>query len=278
MKTIFEYTDYRVYMAGYYAEKRARNPDFSYRFIAQHVGFKSAGHFTKIIQGKANISIELALRFAGFFKLNKKQTEYFQALVLYNQAKSHSDKRRYFEKMLSFKQAKIVTVNATHYELYEKWYYTVVREMLAFFPFKDNFKELAATVAPPITENEARKAIDVLERLGFITRDDSGYYRQVDPLIMAGRENSSLAIDNFIMNNLDLARRSIDNFSKDERKLSATTITVSKETYEKIIKDLREFREHILNMAQQDKNPDRSYQFNFQVFPVTKKPASEETP
>jgi len=278
MKTIFDYTDYRLFLADYYTEKRAQNPGFSYRFIAQHVGFKSAGHFTKIIQGKANISIELALRFAGFFKLNKKQTGYFQALVLYNQAKNHSDKRRYFKKLMSFKEAKIVTVNASQYELYEKWYYTVVREMLAFFPFKDNFGELAATIAPPITENEARKAIDVLERLGFITKDDSGYYRQVDPLIMAGRENSFLAIDNFIMNNLDLARRSIDNFSKDERKLSATTITVSKETYEKIIKELREFREHILNMAQQDKNPDRSYQFNFQVFPVTKKPASEETP
>jgi uncharacterized protein (TIGR02147 family) len=278
MKRIFEYTDYRLFLADYYAQKRAQNPGFSYRFIAGNVGFKSAGHFTKIIQRKANISVQLALRFAEFFKLNKKQTEYFQSLVLYNQAKNHSDKRRYFEKLMSFKQARIVTVNASQYELYEKWYYTVVREILAFFLFKDNFRELAAMVDPTISEGEARKAIEVLERNGFIAKNADGYYKQIDPLIMASRETSSLAIDNFIVSNLDLARQAIDNFPKDRRKLSATTITISRATYGKIINELRDFREHILSMAQQDKNPDRSYQFNFQVFPVSRNPDMKDRP
>lgn len=270
MKSIFEYSDYRSFLADCYREKKAKNPIFSYRFMAQHVGFKSAGHFTKIIQGKANISVSLALRFAEFFKFNKKQTEFFQALLLYNQAKNHLDKRRYFEKMLTFKDAKIVTVEAARYEFYEKWYYTVVREILAYFPVKENFAELASQIVPPITEKEAKKAIETLERLGFIAKDADGYYRQTDQLLMADRQTLSPAVDNFILNNIDLAREAIDRFPKDERKLSATTLTISKATYDKIINELLEFRRQILTMAQQDRNPERTYQFNIQVFPVSK--------
>jgi uncharacterized protein (TIGR02147 family) len=270
MKPVFEYSDYRSFLADCYREKKAENPVFSYRFMAQHVGFKSAGHFTKIIQGKANISVSLALRFAEFFKFNRKQTEYFQTLVLYNQAKNHQDKRRYFEKMLAFKDAKIVTVGATQYEFYEKWYYTVVREILAFFPVKENFAELAGRIVPPITEKEAKKAVEVLDRLGFIAKDADGYYHQADPLLMADRQATSLAVDNYILNNIELAREAIDRFPKDERKLSATTLTISKATYDKIINELQEFRRHILTLAQQDQAPQRTYQFNFQIFPVTK--------
>jgi uncharacterized protein (TIGR02147 family) len=269
MKSIFDYSDYRSFLADFYTEKKAQNPIFSYRFMAQHVGFKSAGHFTKIIQGKANISVSLALRFAEFFKFNKKQTEYFQSLVLYNQAKNHQDKRRYFEKMLAFKNAKIITVNGSQYEFYEKWYYTVVRETLAVVPVKNDFAGLAARIVPPITEKEAKKAVGVLERLGFVVRDDDGYYRQANPLLMADRDTASLAVDNFILSNIDLARQAIDRFPKDERKLSATTLTISKATYDKIINELQEFRRHILTLAQQDQHPERAYQFNFQVFPVS---------
>jgi uncharacterized protein (TIGR02147 family) len=269
MKSIFDYSDYRSFLADFYTEKKAQNPIFSYRFMAQHVGFKSAGHFTKIIQGKANISVSLALRFAEFFKFNKKQTEYFQSLVLYNQAKNHQDKRRYFEKMLAFKNAKIITVNGSQYEFYEKWYYTVVRETLAVVPVKNDFAGLAARIVPPITEKEAKKAVGVLERLGFVVRDDDGYYRQANPLLMADRDTASLAVDNFILSNIDLARQAIDRFPKDERKLSATTLTISKATYDKIINELQEFRRHILTLAQQDQHPERTYQFNFQVFPVS---------
>lgn len=67
MKPIFDYSDYRSYLANYYWEMKAQNPRFSYRDLAKHAGFKSAGHFTKIIQRKANISFPPAFRFADFF-------------------------------------------------------------------------------------------------------------------------------------------------------------------------------------------------------------------
>jgi uncharacterized protein (TIGR02147 family) len=238
--------------------------------MAARVGFKSAGHFTKIVQGKANISIGLALRFADFLKFNKRETSYFQALVLFNQAKNYAEKKRHFETLRPFKNTRIVAIGEPQYELFEKWYYTVVREILAYFPVRDNFGELAVMIDPPISVKEAKNSIEVLEKHGLILKDANGFYRQADPLLKGYLQTQSFAIDNYILGGLDLARKAIDHFPRDERKLSATTVTISQTTYRKIVEELREFREHILTLARQDSAPERSYQINMQVFPVSK--------
>jgi uncharacterized protein (TIGR02147 family) len=267
---VFEYTDYRKFLHDTYTERKTENRHFSYRFIAYRVGFKSAGHFTKIIQGKANISPRLALRFAEFLKLNKRGTEYFQYMVLYNQAKHHSDKRYYFEKMRSFKDAVIRTVHADHYEFYDKWYYSVIREVLAFLPVYDNFAELASQITPTISYEEAERSITLLTRLGFIYKNEAGRYVRSESLVISENEVRSLAINSFTLEFLNKAKESIDRFPRDERLLSTTLLTVSKGTYQQVCNELREFRRRILKYANDDTDPERTYSFNFQVFPVSK--------
>jgi uncharacterized protein (TIGR02147 family) len=132
MIDIFEYIDYRKLLKDLYNERRAENKCFSYRFIAQKVGFSSAGFFANIIQGKRNISPEFIFGFARVFKLKKQETEYFELLVNFDQAKSHEQKKYYFEKMLSSKKSKIKIIEKQQYEFYSKWYYTAVREVLTF--------------------------------------------------------------------------------------------------------------------------------------------------
>ena len=58
---LFAYSDYRLLLKDMYQERKRREPKFSYRYIALHAGFKSAGFFSQIIQGKSNISMRTAL-------------------------------------------------------------------------------------------------------------------------------------------------------------------------------------------------------------------------
>jgi uncharacterized protein (TIGR02147 family) len=73
----FEYLNYRKLLKDLYEERKAEQPFFSYRYIAQKVGFTSAGFFTNIISGKRNISPEYIFKFAEVFKLKKTENEYF---------------------------------------------------------------------------------------------------------------------------------------------------------------------------------------------------------
>jgi uncharacterized protein (TIGR02147 family) len=271
MIDIFQYTDYRKFLHDFYEAEKKRNPHYSHRYIAQKVGFTSSGFFSKILQDKTNISNDLALQFADFLKLKKNEAEYFGLLVFFNQAKSHADKKRWFEKIVAFSKSKVKIVQVSQYEFFQKWYYVAIRELLAFYKFSDDFQQLGKMIDPPISEAQARKAISLLEKLDLIKKDDSGIYQQTDTLIGAGYDVKSVAINNFQISMLDLAKESIDRFPKDERDISTLTLSFSKELYGTIHDKLKGFRRDILELVKNDPNAvDRVYQVNFQIFPLSK--------
>jgi uncharacterized protein (TIGR02147 family) len=268
--SLFDYADYRAYLKDWYRRERENGSGISYRRLAQDVGFKSPGHFSLIVNGKANLSLKVMDRFIRYLGLTKKEAEYFQAMVLYTQARAAEEKKRFFERMLSFKQFRVRSIAAGQYEFLEKWHYLAVREVLAFHPFKGDYAALAQRIEPSITVDEARKAIETLKRLGLITRDAQGRYLRVDTVLAAGPEAPPIAVNAFLSQSLDLAKSALDRIPKEDRVLAATTVSMSKETFEEIREETRNFRKRILEMAQRDPQPDRLYQFQFHVFPLSK--------
>lgn len=273
MIDIFCYTDYRKFLFDFYEAKKRIAPHFSHRYVAQKVGFSSSGFFSKIITGKTNISNELVLKFAEFMKLKRSEADYFQLLVLYNQAKSHAEKKQWFEKILAYSKSKVKIVEVSHYQFFEHWYYVALREILAFHDFKDDYKELGKMVDPPISASQAKKAVMLLEEFHFIEKDSKGYFRQTEKLISTGYDSRAVAINNFQLATLDLAKESIDRFPKDERDISTLTLSFSGAMYNQIGEKLKTFRRELLEMVKNDEQlVDRVYQINFQIFPLSRLP------
>ncbi|MBD3392339.1 MAG: TIGR02147 family protein [Chitinivibrionales bacterium] len=270
MKPVFEYNDYRRFLKDFYNEKKSENSHFSYRFMAGRVGFKSPGHFTQIIQGKANISIHLIERFAQFLKLNKKERSYFQELVLFNQARKHEDKKRHFERLISFRESSVRVLAEDQYEFYSEWYYTAIREILNFYPFDGDLGKLAKMVDPPVTPQEAKKAVNLLEKLGLIEKRDDGSYAVTDRMLTTGYHAQGVALSNHVLNSLRLAENALDHFPRNERNLSTVSVSVSPEGYERIVEELRAFRRKMLEIVRNDEGVNRAYQFNFQFFPLSR--------
>jgi uncharacterized protein (TIGR02147 family) len=270
MQSVFEYSDYRKFLLDFYREKKAGQKGFSHRYIAEKVGFKSGGHFSQILSGTANISITFIERLAEFLDLKKRESLYFQNMVLFNQARNLTDKKRFFEKMMSFKESQVRTVSGQEYEFYDKWYYTAIRELLSFYPFTGDYEELSRMLVPAISTAEARGAIELLDRLKLISRDEAGLYRPSEALVTTGYEAQSVCINNFVFNTLELAKRAIDEIDKKERSLSWVALSVSPSGYEAIVEELRQARRRIMDIAKNDAHPSRAYLFNFQMFPLSK--------
>jgi uncharacterized protein (TIGR02147 family) len=269
--SIFDYTSYRLFLKDYYQGKKKSTRYFSYRYIAQKVGFKSAGHFTQILQGKANVSNQLASKFISFLQLKKNEAEYFELLVRYDQAKTQEEKGRYFERILKFNKTSPKLLSPDEYEFYQQWYYAVILDILTFYPFSGDYKELASLVEPSISVPQAQKAIQLLDRLGLIEKDDSGTYHRTHMIITSSSQGYSTALASYAMQMIDRAKGAVNSLPKEERSISWTGFSVSKKTYSQIQEEIREFRKRILAMAQDDKNPERVYHFNMQLFPVSKK-------
>ncbi len=272
MISIFDYTDYRKFLKDFYTHRKSENSHFSYRYIARKVGFKSAGHFSQIIQGKANISLQLVKRFEEFLHLKKKETQYFELLVNFSQAKTHSIKTEFYERILKFNNDKKPKVlNPDQYEFYQKWYYAVIRDILSIYPFSGNFRKLASLVEPTIRTVEAKKTIALLERLRLITKGDDGTYRITDAIISGTGDGTSIAVSTYALQMLDRAKDAVEYIPGKERNISGVGFSVSQDTFEQIQKEIRDMRKRILFLVEKDPNPDRVYHCTFQLFPVSKK-------
>lgn len=271
MLDIFSYTSYRQFLKDFYEEKKRENKNFSYRFIAQKVGFKSAGHFTQIVKGQANISAHLVMNFCKFIKLKKREIEYFELLVNFNQAKTQDEQRLYFERIVSFKEVSAKIVSPEQYEFYQKWYYAVVRDLLSIYEFRSDYRELANIVQPSISTAEAEKAIKLLLALNLIRRNEKGVYEVTDSIISCDEHQHSIVLSGYASQMIDRAKDAANILPKEERIISWAGFSVSDETYSLIREELRTTRKKIMSLVKSDTKPVRVYHLNMHCFPVTKK-------
>lgn len=267
---IFDYTDYRKFLSDYYDTQKKVNPAFSYRFFLRRVGVSSSGIYKEIVEGKRKLSRYLLQRFAETMKLNKKESAYFENMVFFNDAKSPTEQRIYFERLLSLSSAKSKTLNPDQYEFYQKWYYGAIRELLTFIRFKDNYSILAKSLNPAIRQEQAQKAIALLEKLGLIKMGEDGFYHRMDPVVTTGGQVQSLQIMNFQQEMIDMAKAAYDLHPRNHLNMSTLTLSVSGETVDKIKEELTEARSRILALAQREEKPNRVYELNMQLFPLSK--------
>lgn len=270
MPDIFKYLDYRKFLNDSYEDRKRNDPSFTHRFVADKTSIDSA-FFTKIIHGNRHISIDIASRFAQLLGLGKRETDYFRTMVLFCKAKNYEKKNSLFESLVAYNKSEEHVLSHNQYSLFGSWYNLVIREILAFHPFRGDYAALARMVIPAITPAMAKKSIRLLESLGLIRRTPGGVYEKVSPVWTTGEEARSLAIVNYQKAVMDIAKDALDRFSKDQRCMSTLTVSVSRSEYEEIQRDIKALREKILASARNCADPDSVYQCNFSVFPIARK-------
>jgi uncharacterized protein (TIGR02147 family) len=268
MKSVMDYLEYRDFLKDFYESKKRDNALFSYRYMGNKVSIDPS-HLVKILQKQRHIgnkSVEVFITFCG---LKDTEAEYFAALVNFNKSKSDRNSRFYYEKLLALKGVKAHPLEKSQYEFYTKWYYSAILTLLDFYPFTNNYKALAAKLSPPITEGKAKKAIALLKKLGLITRKTGGPYYLTNTIITTGEQCRSIAVKAFQEETIKLAGESLFRHARDKRNISTVTITVAEKNLEDINGMIKEFRETLLKYAHQETRPDRVYQLNVQLFPLT---------
>lgn len=268
-KSPFNYTDYRKYLNDFFESIKSEKPQITYAGVCRETGIKSPGHLSLILHGKANISIDLAERFAILCKLKKQESRYFVTMVRFNQEKRTASKVELFEQLISFSDSCIYRVGPHLYKYYDKWYHSVIRALVEFVPVKENYEDLAKMTIPAIRPDQAKASVVLLTELGLIQCDENGYYKPTQKSIDTGSAATSLMVTNFTLSMLDLAREAMDRFTRNERVFSSITIGIDKDGYEEILSELREFRRRVAEIAQR-RPADRVIQVNFQAFPVSK--------
>ncbi|MBF0430999.1 MAG: TIGR02147 family protein [Fibrobacteria bacterium] len=267
--SVYNYTDYRKYLADYFEHNKRRGRLVIMQDVCDDVKIISVGHLSSVMHGKANMSKDLTAAFAKYCRLKKKESEYFKTMVFFNQTKSHSKKKKYFEELVSFRMSCVYKVCAHMYQYYDKWYHSAIRALCEFMDIRDNHNEVALMLIPSIREHEAKNSINLLAELELVEADENGFYRPIDKYIDTGGHATSTSINNYLAAMMDKAKESLDRFPGDEKKLSWITLGLDEAGYEEFLQEVRNFRYRVGELVQRHK-ANRVYQVNMQIFPLSK--------
>jgi uncharacterized protein (TIGR02147 family) len=270
MKNIFEYTNYRIFLKEYYEERKSQE-GYTYRDFSRETGMNSSSWLMHLVRGTKNLSSETTARIAKALHFSKHETEYFEMLVNFTQADESEQKNHFFNQMLELKKKlKIIRISEEQYQYYTKWYYPVIRSLVSKVDWNDDYALLAKKLLPPITQSEMKKSIVLLEKLGFIEKNNAGKWVQKNDVISTGDEVMSLNIVNYHKQVTRLAENAFDRSKKELRDISSLTLGINKEDVAAIKAKIQLFRKEIMEIARSSQNADRVYQLNFHFFPVSK--------
>ncbi len=271
MADIFTYLDYRTFLNNAFTELKRTRRGFSHRAFARMAGFSSSNFILLVMQGKRNLSGEAIQKVTKALKLKKAETEFFENLVRFNQATSDAERNFYYSRIASNRRyAQAKPLEKGQFDYYSTWYIPAIREMVLLDNFEEDPAWIAATLQPPITPREAESALKLLIDLGLLIRDKSGRLIQQDRHIASGDEVSSLAMTNFQREMIERAAASIDATPADLREIGSVTFAVSKEKLGEAKRMIREFRSRLAGFLAEESKADAVYQFNIQLFNLSK--------
>ncbi|MBD3316782.1 MAG: TIGR02147 family protein [Chitinivibrionales bacterium] len=136
MKDLFEHMNYREYLADYYAEKKARRACYSYRLFSRKAGFASPNFLKLVIEGQRNLSKDSVFKFSKALGFNKREAEYFENLVFFNQSKTLEEKNAYLSNLMRFRgRVDPAKIERSEYAYFSQWYHPVIRELIASVDF-----------------------------------------------------------------------------------------------------------------------------------------------
>jgi uncharacterized protein (TIGR02147 family) len=266
---IFQHTDYREYLKAYFDERKKNDPKFSHRYLCRRLGLAAPNFIMLVMQGKRNITRSLAFRISEEFRHNSRETDYFECMVGFAQAKATDEKDRYFSRIMALrKTTNVDKIDERRYEYYSNWYNLVVRELVTSPDFRGDYNWLAKNVRPPITPGQAKRSVALLLKLGLIRKKNSGFVHS-STMISTGPAVTSLAVANFHKTMAEKAAEAVNTVSKEERDMTACTVYISRQGFEEIKKAIAECRKKVLAITETDEPVDRVYQVNFYVFPVS---------
>ena len=270
--SIFDYTNYREYLKEYYDTQKKLNDKFSHRYFARIAGFKTSSFLRLVMDGKRSLSFESIKRFIKAMKLKKREADYFEALVFFNQSKSDLDRDHYYEIMQQLRiKVKVTGLKKDQYEFYTKKHYAIIREMVALPHFKEDYEWLAGELKGDVEAFEVKKAIDLLLRLELLKRDDAGKLYQRDTTLSTPAEVSSRGLFMFQNSMLRSARDALLSVPAPYRDFTSVTVPIPMDQLPKLKKMIEKFRGEVINFINAGSdNYSGVFQFNLQLFPVTK--------
>lgn len=277
----FHYLDFRVFLNDIFSWKQQLSKGYTQRQLSEDAKM-GLGLFTKIIQGKRDLSAKVLVKLSDLFEMEESEFDDLELLVLYNQSQTQQEKLERLKKLMNSRssQVSVTTLDHRHYLFYSEWHHSAVREVISSGSFQGSFKELGNLIIPPIGARKAKASIELLKELNLIEEVDASrnvfIWKTTSQLITSDTELAKTSVRKFNEDMIDKGKEALDLFGPDIRNISTVTLSIDEENYPLLVNKVRKFRQEVMEMAVSDTKSNKVFQLNTQLFPLTHNISPEE--
>jgi uncharacterized protein (TIGR02147 family) len=266
---IFSALDYRKWLGDWFEWKKTSNPRYSHRLFARKAGQSSPSTLIQIIDGSRNLS-ELAR--AGFIKaldLDEEEARFFDRLVTVDQGATPRIRSKALEEVLAtqrFRDARPLEGDLA--QVLARWHYAAIYELASCGDFEEDPSWIASTIRPPISPEQATEALELLERVGMLLRDESGRLRPHAPRLEALSGLQGLVMNRYQAAMLKLAHDAVYDVREEERLIMGFTTAIDSEKLPELKQRVQQFMGELFGHCSSEK-ADRVVQLSLAFFPLS---------
>ncbi len=268
---IYNFSDYRDFLKDRYRQLKEADPVFSFRHFSKQAGFGSPNYLKLVMDGKRNLSAEAVFKFAKGLRLDNHETEYFRYMVEYNQCENVHKKRVYEAKLLYLRELfKVKTLIPELYDYYHDWYHAAIREVARKGPLKNDPIAIGQSLVPTISEDEAKKSIELLKTLKFITDGPAGTLI-ANETSEVDTTSAVLAQKIYYEQMAELAAQSLYTQGPETQDFESITLSLPQNKMAELRAKIHEWMVQV-GTGQTHNVGDAVYQLNIQLFALTRVP------
>jgi uncharacterized protein (TIGR02147 family) len=229
----------------------------------------STSFLSEVLSGKKSLSVEMALRIAMKIELTDTETQYLCLSVQLEQEEDQSLREELLKRLSSIDAS--CTVHDLSLDLFKiiaDWYHFAILELTHVSGLR-----LSAAVAAQslgISKLDAEVAIERLERLELLERDQKGRYKKAQNYILSQSQTPNAALKRYHRGILEKAIESIDAQTPKQR-MSATDILPIDSKYLKEVDKLsQEFTSAVFKLSEKSSVKDSVYALSVHFFKLNK--------
>lgn len=251
-------------------EERKRSSLFSWREFSKLAGFTSPNYIQLVCEGKSRLSKTGVEKVATAMELAGSDRDYFLAMERFGDAKSDSKKIQAFNEMQNIaKENRLRVVDGEAFKYFESWVNPVMRELAPIMPGTKPL-ELARNCYPVVSAAEVRQSLDFMVHANFLKKVGEDTYVQTEKVVTGSSAAIPLALRSMNRQMSKFATDAIDDIPPEKRHTAGVTLGMSNATYKWLVQKLESLRQQVVAMAAKEKDYDKVYRLNLQLFPLTK--------
>ncbi|WP_413574731.1 TIGR02147 family protein [Bdellovibrio sp. HCB290] len=260
--------NYREILKNELEARIANNAQYSLRALAQQTGISNS-MLSLIINGKRNLSAKRALDICRALKFNERKTDFFLALVQLATAKSPEVRSKLQEKIFHLApKSEANKIDTDVFQMISDWYHFPILEMARTSMPPANKEAVVQRLG--ISSDTAQEALDRLQRLELLTKDESGHFHTCKSQIVSNSDTPSQALRNFHRQMLEKASQSLETQTSQEKFVGSETFAFAADDLKKAREILEECFSKIVRLSASRNEKDHVYHLGIQMFRLTK--------